>query len=245
MTPSKLDRLWRAYTAQSRSTTLIRWLGYGLLILALLDLGDILIPAQLMNPEWEFRSIGAIVERIPVPLIGLIMVFWGEQEYRRSFEKIILKSLSWLTLGLALAQLALIPLCIANSTRIYNAEIIGINTLKRQRLALVQQLEDKLDQTRSVDEFQTLLSRSLNNRLPANLNTSQPLSNLQAQIPALLEPTRSEITRQAQATLAETEKARPRLWKRTVKWSIGALVGAVICLRIWQLTRWTRKKSYL
>lgn len=245
MTPSKIDRLWRAYTAQSRSTTLIRWLGYGLLILALLDLGDILIPAQLMNPEWEFRSIGAIVERMPVPLIGLIMVFWGEQEYRRSFEKLILKSLSWIALGLALVLLALIPLCIANSTRIYNAEIVDINILKGQRLALVQQLENKLDQTSSVDEFQSLLSRSLNNRLPASLNTSQPLSNLKAQIPALLEPTRSEITRQARATLAEAEQARPRLWKRTIKWSLGALVGAVICLRIWQLTRWTRKKSYL
>lgn len=245
MTQSKLDRLWRSYATQSRSTTLVRWLGYGLLLLALLDLGAILIPFKLMNPLWEFRSIGAIVERIPVPLIGFVMVFWGEQEYRRPGEKIIIKSLTWIALCLSLVLLALIPLCVVDSLRIHSFRIAEVSTFKGQRLALVQQLEDKLSQTTSVEEFQNLLTRALNNRPPANFDLNQPLPEIKAKIPELLEPARAEINRQAQAAQEQAEQARPGLLKRTVKWSLGALIGAVISLRIWQNTRWARKKSYL
>jgi len=243
MTQPKLDRLWRAYATQSRSITLIRWLGYGLLLLALLDLSAILIPINLMNPVWEFRSIGAIVERIPVPLIGLVMVFWGEQEYRRPGEKHILKGLTWITLALTLVLVAMIPLCLVNSMRIHSLKIEDITTFKGQRLALVQQLETKLNQTNSIDEFQSLLNRALNNRSTV-IDPSQPLPDIKAQIPSLLSPARSEIERQAQEAQEQAQTEQPRLLKRTIKWSLGALVGAVVCLRIWQSTRWARKKSY-
>lgn len=245
MTQPKLDRLWRAYATQSRSITLIRWLGYGLLLLALLDLGAILIPINLMNPVWEFRSIGAIVERIPVPLIGFVMVFWGEQEYRRPGEKLILKALTWLTLALTLLLVAMIPLCFVNSMRIHNLKVEEINTFKVQRLALVQQLEKKLDQTNSVDEFQGLLSRALNNRPSVALNANQSLPDIKAQIPSLLSPARAAIDRQAKEALKQARNEQPGLLKRTIKWSLGALIGAVVGLRIWQSTRWARKKSYL
>ncbi len=245
MTQPKLDHLWRAYATQSRSITLVRWLGYGLLLLALLDLGALLIPLRLMNPIWEFRSIGAIVERIPVPLIGFVMVFWGEQEHRRPGEKLILKGLTWVTLTLALVLLALIPLCVVNSIRIHNLKIEEINTFQGQRLALVQQLEEQLNQTNSVDEFQSLLNRALNNRTPIALDTSQPLPNIKAQIPALLAPARSAIEQQAQVAQEQAQNEQPGLLKRAIKWSLGALIGAVLCLRIWQSTRWARKKSYL
>lgn len=243
MTQSKTERLWRSYASQSRSITLVRWLGYGLLLLALLDLGAILIPLQFMNPVWEFRSIGAIVERIPVPLIGFVMVFWGEQEYRRPNERLILKSLSWVMLILAIILLALIPLCFVDSMRIHNLKIEELSTYKGQRLALVKQLEGNLEQTSTVEEFQSLLNRALNSRPP--LDTSQPLSSIKAQIPTLLDPARTEIERQAQVAQETARSEQPRLLKRTVKWSLGALIGAVICLKFWQSTRWARKKSYL
>ena len=82
MSQSKLERLWRSYASQSRSTTLIRWLGYGLLLLALLDLVAVVVPYiinawefpnadELTKRVWEFKSIGEIVERLPVPQIPM------------------------------------------------------------------------------------------------------------------------------------------------------------------------------
>ncbi len=53
----------------SLSSSLFRLVGYGLLVLALFDLIHILIPLQLMNPMWEFQTVGALVERVPVPLL--------------------------------------------------------------------------------------------------------------------------------------------------------------------------------
>ncbi|WP_299408432.1 HpsJ family protein [Acaryochloris sp. IP29b_bin.148] len=245
MTQSKLDRLWRSYANQSRSITLVRWLGYGLLFLALLDLAVILIPLNLTDPVWEFRSTGAIVDRLPVPLIGFVMVFWGGQDYRRPRERLILKGLTWSTLSLALVLLILIPLCLVNSMRIYNFKVGNINALRSQRLALVERLEDKLSQTNSVEEFQQLLNQAMQNRSAVRLDTSQSLSVLKAQMPTYLEPAKSAIKQQATIDQEQANSERPGLLKRAVKWSLGALVGAVICLRIWQETRWARKKSYL
>lgn len=256
MSQSKLERLWRSYASQSRSTTLIRWLGYGLLLLALLDLVAIVVPYiintlefpntdELTRRVWEFKSIGEVVERIPVPLIGLVMVFWGEQEYRRSSEKIVLKGLTWVTLGMAIVLLALMPLCWVDANRIHQLKIENISTFKGQNLALVTQLETQLNQANSVDEMQTLFNRALNNRSPVALDSRQSLPTVKAQIPSLLAPTKSEIEQKVQTFQAKVIYEQRGLLKRTVKWTLGAVIGAVICLRIWQETRWARKKSYL
>ena len=32
-----------------------------------------------MNPAWEFQTFGGLVERVAVPLIGLVFVFYGKE----------------------------------------------------------------------------------------------------------------------------------------------------------------------
>lgn len=245
MTQSKIDRLWRAYTSQSRSIALFRWLGYGLLLLAFLDFTAILIPLDLMNPVWEFRSISALVERTPVPLIGLVMVFCGEQDYRHPRERWILKGLTWVTVIIAIGLLALIPLCFVNSIRIHQLKIEEVNRFREGNLALVRQLEDKLNQTNSVEDMQLLLNRGFTNRSPMVLDVNQPLTAVKTQIPNLLEPVKSDIDRQAQAALKSAKNEQPGLLKQSIKSALGALIAAVICIRIWQSTRWVREKSIL
>lgn len=71
---------------EMRSASLLRWVGYGLLVLALMDVVDILLPPQLMNPAWEFQTIGALVERVPVPLLGLALVFFDGISSRKNWE---------------------------------------------------------------------------------------------------------------------------------------------------------------
>jgi hypothetical protein len=245
MTQSKVDRLWRAYTRQLHSITLCRWLGYGLLLLALLDFIAILIPLDLMNPVWEFRSIGALVERTPVLLIGLVMVFWGEEDYRHPREKWILKGLTWVTIIISIGLLVLIPLCFVNSIRIHQLKIEEVNRFREGNLALVKQLEDKLNQTNSVEEMQLLLNRGFTSRSPIVLDVNQPLTVVKAEIPTLLEPVKSGIDRQAQAALKSAKNEQPGLLKQSIKSALGALIAAVICIRIWQSTLWVRKTPIL
>ena len=61
------------------SSGILRLVGYGLLVMAIIDLLFLLIPPQLMNPLWEFQTMGAIVERIPVTLLGIVLVYYGEK----------------------------------------------------------------------------------------------------------------------------------------------------------------------
>lgn len=79
----------------------LRLIGYGLLLLWLIDSLHILIPPQLMNPVWELQTIGTFIERVPVPLLGFIFVFWGEYSDRKLLEEFLLKILSWFALILA------------------------------------------------------------------------------------------------------------------------------------------------
>ncbi len=76
----------------------LRWIGYGLLILSLLDTIAVLIPANFGNRLWELQTIGAVVERVPVPLLAMALIFFGEGYDRRGLEDIFLKVLSWVCL---------------------------------------------------------------------------------------------------------------------------------------------------
>lgn len=89
----------RADSDQGQSIYRLRWVGYGLLLLALFDTIEVLTPPQFTNPAWEFQTIGALVERVPVPLLGLVLVFfWGifqSQPIRRNFPENLVVVLSF------------------------------------------------------------------------------------------------------------------------------------------------------
>lgn len=54
---------------------LLRFIGYGLLILTLFDVIYIIVPPLFMNPAWELQTLGTLVEHTPVPLIGIGLIF--------------------------------------------------------------------------------------------------------------------------------------------------------------------------
>ncbi|MBW4450206.1 MAG: HpsJ family protein [Spirirestis rafaelensis WJT71-NPBG6] len=54
--------------SQQGSMSILRSLGYGLLLLAFFDIVEMFVPPNFMNPAWEFQTFGALVERVPVPL---------------------------------------------------------------------------------------------------------------------------------------------------------------------------------
>lgn len=75
--------MMRSESNESHSTHLLfHVIGYGLLLFFLFDIVDLFFPPRFMNPIWEFQTIGALIERVPLPLIGLVLVFYGEKNYR-------------------------------------------------------------------------------------------------------------------------------------------------------------------
>ena len=70
----------------------LRWIGYGLLILSVLDTIAVLLPANFGNRLWELQTIGAIVERVPVPLLAMALIFFGEGYDRRGLENLFFEA---------------------------------------------------------------------------------------------------------------------------------------------------------
>jgi hypothetical protein len=218
-----------AYSQQG-SMTILRSLGYGLLLLAFFDIVEMFVPPNFMNPAWEFKTFGALVERVPVPLIGLVLVFFGELNSRSQWEFPLLKLLSWLTLLFALLFFLLIPLGVGNTLRLNNQSAAQISTLSQQQLSQAEQAEKQLNQAtpQQIDNFLKSQGRSLDGKNPQELKT---------QVLSKISQAKQQIKTQAEATQSSRGL---NLIKSSVKWNLGALVASGLFISIWKGTRWAR-----
>ena len=210
---------------QSKSNNLrfnsrLRLVGYGLLILALCDLIYILVPPQFMNPVWEFQTIGTLVERVPVPLLGLLLVFTGASKSRPKWEKAISKFLAWISLIAGILFLLLLPLLVVDSLRLNNQIDRQLNSQLTQQLAKLQQVEQQVTNGNDKD-INVILTRLNQSHLVNSGSTQQLKTKLMSQI----QQSRSTVETQFEAVGKEQRIA---LLKKFTKWSLGVLIAGVL-----------------
>ncbi|PSB04816.1 HpsJ family protein [Merismopedia glauca] len=100
--------------------TVFRPVGYCLLVLAIIDIIDILWPIQLLDFNWELYVIPQLVERVAVPLIAIALIFYGESRVGSVIETRILQVLRWFSLLLGVIFLLLFPLILVDTPRVQN-----------------------------------------------------------------------------------------------------------------------------
>ena len=222
------------------SSGILRLVGYGLLGMAMVDILFLVIPPQLMNPLWEFQTMGAIVERIPVTLLGTVLVYYGEKSDRAPIEAILLKFISWLTLVAAILMLLMIPLNISNSFRIYHQQNATANAQFVSQNDTIQQFKEQLKAANSKDEIEVVLQQQAKQQvsIPDSVNTQK----LKTDILASVQNNQDNITSQAQTFRAQK---RSLLLKKCLKWNLGALIAAILFFLIWKSTGWARVTIYL
>lgn len=218
---------------QGLSIYRLRLVGYGLLVFSLIDTIQVLYPPQLTDAVWEFQTMGAIVERLPVPLLGLVMVFFGEDYERNRLEDIVLKIISWLSLLLAIASLLLLPLGINNTLRINAQNNQDIQAQAQQRLAQLEQVETQVSQSSPAD-LQNLALELNRMGLPVDANKTQ---ELKSDILSRVATAKEQLPGQTQAARSSQRQV---LLKNSVKWNLGALIGAILFFYIWRGTSWAR-----
>jgi len=218
---------------QGLSIYRLRWVGYGLLLFALVDTFQVLYPLQLTNPAWELQTMGALVERLPVPLLGLVMVFFGEDYNRTGLEGIFLKLVSWLCLLLAILSLLLVPLGVTNTLRLNNQNNQRIEAQAQQRLAELEQIETQVSQGSSGDLIN--LAEELN-RLGLPVDVSNP-DGLKSDILSRVATAKERLPGQSEATRNNQLQV---LLKNSVRWNLGALIASVLFFYIWRGTYWAR-----
>ena len=230
-----VENLWEFSSALARTIPLLRWIGYALLGLALFDLVDLLVPPHFMNPVWEFQTLGGLVERVPVPLIGLGLAFLGERQDRGFWEPFILRCLSWLALLLGLVFLLLIPLSVFNTVRIDQQNNEQIAGQVNQRMTQIQPVKDAVAKATTTDEMEQLLSRLDSQGRTPEIKDSQQLEEVKNKLSSFIAQGEETMKTQAQTALYSQ---RMKLLKNSVKWNLGALISGVLFIYLWKATSW-------
>lgn len=217
------------------SLAVIRLVGYGLFLMAVIDFIMLTIPPQLMNPAWELQTTGALVERIPITLLGIALIYYGERNERTPREQFILKWLSWLSLILAIFFFLTIPLNISNSVKIYHSYNARVNLQTSQKIDSIDKFRQQLKSANSVDGLQTILQQQAPQKIniPASVDSARLKSNL---LDSLV---KKEETLRSQAKQHSSQRAY-EIIKKSLKWNLGSLISACIFLFIWKNTLWAR-----
>jgi hypothetical protein len=209
------------HRTQWLSTFSLRLTGYILLALSALDMIAVLVPPGFFNPEWEFKTIGHLVERVPVPLIGLALVFYGGLRYRRPLEKFCLRPLALLAIAAGIGYLLLVPLTISNSFRVSQANQEQQIQQLDQQLSRFRRLEQQLG-TASSGQLATMMAQ-LNLAPPAK---GQSPEDLKAKVVTQLNQNQGAVIQQSEAN---QRIQRQQHVKNSVKWVLGALLSGT-CL---------------
>jgi hypothetical protein len=217
-----------------RSTLLLRLVGYGLLTLALFDVISIFFPAYFTDPNWEFQMLGELVEKVPVPLLGIMLVLFGEESFRQKPERLLVKILSWLTLVVGLLFLLLFPLGVLDTGRINDRNTAQINNQVLTQLAQLQQFKTQIEQATTEAAINNLARQANPQALLPEMN-SQALKN---KLLSDLAAAQARIQAEAETTRKSQQLT---LLKRSVKWNLGAVVAAVLFISIWRMTSWARR----
>ncbi|MGK7903774.1 MAG: HpsJ family protein [Hormoscilla sp.] len=224
-------------SASTRSYSLLALVGYGLLILALFDYLQIIYPPNFTNPFWEFQAIGRMVERVPVPLLGLMLVFYRPSGTvdRKSLH--LLRFLSWVSLLLGLIYLLSLPLGINNTLRIYKANNAQISAQFVRQNERLQPIKYELEQADTDDEIKEMISAITRQSPLPEIDAPQELKGQ-----LLTQIARAEETMRIQSETVRANR-RQALLKNSVKWNLGALVSGTLFIMIWHMTRWARMRS--
>ncbi len=218
------------------SEILFHSIGYGLLLFVLIDIIDLVVPFHFMDSVWELQTLGAIVERVPLPLIGLVLIFYKEADFRTKWESNILKLLSHASLLVGILFLLLIFLCVSSTFRINKLNDDRVNAQANQQLSQLQQTEQQISKATDTELVNFINQLSGQNTAPNAQNPQELRSRLLGE----LGKSKNKVKVDSE-TLRKTR--RLALVKSSVKWSFGCLIAGDLFIRVWQATRWARKAT--
>jgi hypothetical protein len=228
---------------------LIRSIGYGLIAFAAIDLAVIFIPPAFGDPQWELATLGDVVERAPVPLLGILLVFWGGEERRKIWELWLLKFVSWASLLVGILFLALIAIGLSATLRINNTNSVQIDNQYREAVNQAKTTRTQIERvkqrvnTSKPEELQQFLRQLDQRGLSQGVQNTQELrARLVDEVKVAEEKLiKQEADLKRNAAVFRSTKLKALL-KSSLKWNLGALLSSVLFISIWRHTAWTRQR---
>jgi len=216
----------RRLALDARIRSVFTLMGCGLSISALFDVIAIFSGADFGNPAWEFQLMGDLVERLPVPLMGMGLIYFGEVGQRgRRWVKI----LPWASLLAGALFLLLIPLGLSATKRLNDQQNLQISTQVKQSLDQIDTRRTQLNKVKPEDLDRAFAVLSRQGKLPGVQNAQKLKSTLFTEL--------ANAETQVQKNADETRnRFKNTLVRNAVKWSFGALVGGIVFILFWRIT---------
>ncbi len=221
---------------EKRSFSLLRFIGYALLIFSIVDYLAILVPPKLTDPNWELQAIAQMVDHVWSILLGLTFIFlFNETSVIKVRQIALLKLLSWLSLFIGIFYLLMLPLGVNNSLTIYRTINNQFTTQQSQQKEQIQKITEGLKNITSSEQL-TKIAANLKITIEPNSKPSpQELKNKISQ----------QIQTSAQTAISAANGAKREqtktLIKAAAKINLGTIISGVCFIVLWRLTDWSRK----
>ena len=198
----------------------LRVVGYILVLLAILDAVVSLVPPEFMNPNWEFATIGQFVERSPVSLIGLALIFYRGKQLRGGLERPLLKPLCLLSVCVGTLYCLSVPLTLGDGVRLQQQAAVQAEQAKVQQIAKLKTLKASLGKA-STEQLQNVA-----NGLEAQKAPSLPTAegDLRTELLSRIDAAKDTVLEQSSTS---AQKERFELRKTVAKWVIGAVLAGI------------------
>ena len=215
-------------TGSTLSIKAFRVVGYGLLIMSLFDVVSILVRLRSLDAGALFQTAGNIIERTPVPVLGFLLIFFGDSYLRQPRERFILSAMRWLALIYGLGLWLLVPLILVVTLQLNVAINTTINAQATPQLQQLQQVENNLQQAKSTE-----LDRLLKgwNQQPNQPNIQDP-QVFKTKVLKEVKQSREALRTQMQTT---ENNRRFELITNATKWLIAAIVSGFLLVYLWRL----------
>lgn len=199
------------------------------------DILQSLIPLGFTNPLWEMSAMSSLVERVPIPILGFLFIFWGEDQERKIWEEKLLKLLPWLCVSLGIIFLLMLPLTTINTWRINQANNLQVDQKLQQEQRQIIQLESQVNQ---VNLEQLIAIATQLKSVGMEINITQPQPQLKADILAQIVKAKTQMPDRATAL---KNNQTFDLLKKSLKLFLGALISSVLYLQIWRSSSWIKE----
>ncbi len=219
---------------EQKSYGLVNFIGYSFLIFSVFDYLAVLFPLRLLDPFWEFQTFGQLVERVAIPLISILFIFYRRESSIPKLEAAILKGVSWLCLALSILYLLLLPLGIVNTVRINNRNNAQIAAQLSQQSQQIKQGKEQINRASSKELEQVLNSLNQQGRA-GNITNTQELKELILNRSAQIEQS-NKLQAEALQSNQKTE-----LFKNSIKWNLGTILAAISFWWLWRSSSDLRK----
>lgn len=213
----------------SKSVKPFRWVGYTILLLAVLEWFSIFIPPQFNNLLWLFQATGQFIERSPLLFVAFVLVFFAEKSLRASWESLALKIISWFCLVLGIIYILMSVAVGTEAILLAPRSNAQVDAQFQQQLFQATQIEQQVSQASPEEVAQFIQSQG---------------GQVQGTPEQAKEDLLAKLTKAKEELEAQRASARGTqqfgLIKNAVKWILGGLIAGVLLIYLWSATRWAR-----